>query len=233
MTEIQYDYNPAIIAQNEFLESIKEFGEEDKLVLENALAFAIKKHKDQWYDWKNNSKTPYTYHILKVAVNVQKFNRTPVAIISALWHDLLEDTNVTIEEISEFLKKHTLPPQTIDVLQSLNRKNFNTPAEYYEKIFQNELAFSVKTADLLANLEASYNRINEMLSNETRFWFYRYLAEIKYLIFPKFSEKNSLPFEELNKISFQIITQLNSSQIEELQEFSQKYLADKKLFEGW
>ncbi|MEK6858082.1 MAG: hypothetical protein AABX39_05840 [Nanoarchaeota archaeon] len=233
MTEIQYDFNPAIIAQKEFLESIEQFNEENKLVLENALAFAIKKHKDQWYDWKNNSKTPYTYHILRVAINVQKFNKTVPAIISALWHDLLEDTDVTVEEIADFLKTHNLSEQIIDILQSLNRKNFNTPAEYYEKILQNNVSFAVKTTDLLSNLEASYNRLDEMLSNETRFWFYRYLAEIKYLIFPKFSEKNSSHFEELNKISYKIIKQLNTSQIEELHEFSQKYLAGGEIFSGW
>lgn len=233
MAEQIYDLNPAIIAQKEFLESIEQFSEEDKLILENALAFAIKKHKDQWYDWKNGSKTPYTYHILRVAVNVQKFNNSIPAIIASLWHDLLEDTDVTVEEIAEFLKTNALPQQIIETLQFLNRKNFNTPAEYYKKILTSELSFAVKTSDLLANLEASLNRIEEMLSNETRFWFYRYLAEIKYLIFPKFSESNYLLFDELNKISFQIIKQLNSRQIEELQEFSQKYLADKKLFEGW
>lgn len=233
MTEHVYDFNPALIAQKEFLESIEQFSEEDKLILENALAFAIKKHKDQWYDWKNGRKTPYTYHILRVAVNVQKFNTEVPTIIAALWHDLLEDTDVSIEEISEFLKTNNLSEQIIDSLQFLNRKNFSTPAEYYEKILKNELSFAVKTADLLSNLEASLNRIEEMLSNETRFWFYRYLAEIKYLIFPKFSESNYLLFDELNKLSFQIIKQLNPRQIEELQEFSQKYLADKKLFEGW
>ena len=231
MTELQYDLNPAINAQNKFINSISKFSEEDKLIIENALAFAIKKHKDQWYDWKNGKKTPYTYHILKVAINVQKFDNSVQGIISALWHDILEDTNATIDELSEFLKKHNLSAQIIDVLQSLNRKNFDTPLKYYEKILQNETSFKVKTSDLLANLEASNNRLQEMLSNETRFWFYRYLAEIKYLIFPKFSEQNYLLFEELNKISFQIIKQLSQKQIEELQEFSQKYIADKKLFE--
>ena len=70
----------------------------DKKRYENALAFAAKKHEGQF----RIGGLPYITHPVAVAGIVKEKGGDTDAVITALFHDLLEDTDATEEEILSF-----------------------------------------------------------------------------------------------------------------------------------
>lgn len=73
----------------------------DKKRCENALAFAAKKHEGQF----RIGGLPYITHPVAVAGIVKEKGGDTDAVITALFHDLLEDTDATEEEILSFGNK--------------------------------------------------------------------------------------------------------------------------------
>lgn len=63
-----------------------------------ALAFAADKHASQ----QRKDGTPYILHPVRVGMYLQKEGYDVRYQIVGLFHDLLEDTDATIEELSQF-----------------------------------------------------------------------------------------------------------------------------------
>tara|TARA_Y100001934_G_scaffold128535_1_gene156067 strand:+ start:3916 stop:6078 length:2163 start_codon:yes stop_codon:yes gene_type:complete len=68
-----------------------------KKIVKNALEFSIEMHKNQ----KRKSGDPYVVHCIDVANILVDWNMDVTTVASALLHDTVEDTDVTIEKIKE------------------------------------------------------------------------------------------------------------------------------------
>ena len=113
----------------------------DEEKIEKAKAFATLKHKGQY----RRGGAEYIVHPLSVAEKVK--DKGTDYIITALFHDLLEDTDATEEEIE------AIGGKTVLEAVKLLTKNKNEELGFYvERIRNNPLAFEVKKADRLDNL---------------------------------------------------------------------------------
>ena len=69
----------------------------DRQRIRDAYDFIIQKHEGQ----KRKSGEPYYHHLIEVAYIVTSLHSGPNTIIAAFLHDVVEDTDVTIEEIQK------------------------------------------------------------------------------------------------------------------------------------
>jgi (p)ppGpp synthase/HD superfamily hydrolase len=138
-------------------------------LLEKAKLLAYEKHKFQMYDKKNN--IPYTYHLEEVVSIVRCFGET--AVIIAYLHDIVEDTDVTIEEIKnifgEFISECVYFVTDENADNRVERKILtNNKLNNVQK--SHNIALIVKAADRLANINESF------ISQNTKY-FNRYISE--------------------------------------------------------
>lgn len=126
---------------------------------EKARAFAIERHGDQRY-----GSHPYSFHLENVANIVSEYGSE--AVVVACLHDIVEDTNTTLEEIESTFGLFV--SQCVAILTDepgVNRKERNR--ETYKKMAKVsgklELALIVKAADRLANFRACVAQDNEGL----------------------------------------------------------------------
>ena len=118
----------------------------DKKRYENALAFAAKKHEGQF----RIGGLPYITHPVAVAEIVKEKGGDTDAVITALFHDLLEDTDATEEEILFFGNKKILHS-----VKLLTKQSNYVMQNYVEGIRKDGTAFLVKGADRLHNLRSA------------------------------------------------------------------------------
>ena len=71
-------------------------------MIQQAARFAAKAHEGKM---RKGSEIPYIVHPLETAVIVSRMTEDPELISAALLHDVLEDTEVTLEELSELFGK--------------------------------------------------------------------------------------------------------------------------------
>ena len=111
-----------------------------------ALEFAKAKHKGQ----KRIGGDDYVTHPIAVSEIVKNQGFDEIYQIAALFHDLLEDTDATEEEILKYGNK-----QILEAVNLLTKKKGYDMAEYINAIKQNPVAFAVKAADRLHNLRCA------------------------------------------------------------------------------
>lgn len=111
---------------------------------EKALQVAGTAHEGQ-YDKGGN---PYILHPLTVAEKVEQ----PEEKIVALLHDVVEDTDVTLEKLAR-----EFPPVIVEAVDRLTKKKGPgySLEKYLEGIRGNEIARKVKLADLEHNMDIS------------------------------------------------------------------------------
>ena len=116
-------------------------------IITKAFNFAKQAHKGV----RRRSGEPYIMHPLAVAQIVcQEIGLGSTSICSALLHDVVEDTAVTMEELAtEF------PPEVIDVLKLLTHREGVPYFDYVRNIKANPIAVKVKLADLAHNGDQS------------------------------------------------------------------------------
>lgn len=127
--------------------------EEDVTHLWKAYELAYDAHSDQ----RRKSGEPYIFHPLEVArICIEEMGLGPTAIIAAILHDVVEDTDVTLEEIEElFGEKISL---LVDGLTKLAKSyQTDTPqAENFRKVLSTLLfdvrVVLIKMADRLHNM---------------------------------------------------------------------------------
>lgn len=119
----------------------------DKLNYEKALKYAAEKHKGQY----RIGGEPYITHPVAAAEIVKKWGYGPEYQITALFHDLLEDTDATEKEILALSDESVLR-----AVRLLTKVKPYVMKEYVAAIKKNKIAFIVKAADRLHNLKSAF-----------------------------------------------------------------------------
>ncbi|MBQ7330968.1 MAG: bifunctional (p)ppGpp synthetase/guanosine-3',5'-bis(diphosphate) 3'-pyrophosphohydrolase [Oscillospiraceae bacterium] len=126
----------------------------DMAVIEQAVEYARNKHKEQ----KRKDGSPYIIHPLAVAEIVVEMGLDTDAILGALLHDCIEDTDASREEISNLFGSSVA--QLVDGVTKLTRANFSsTEQAQMENLRKMFMAMSkdirvvlIKIADRLHNM---------------------------------------------------------------------------------
>ena len=100
-----------------------------------AIKLAYIAHKDQY----DKAGLPYITHPLHLAECMNDEYTT----IAALLHDIVEDTDITFDDLSK-----EFPKDVIDVLKLLTHQKGVPYMDYIAKIKTNDIAKAVKIADL-------------------------------------------------------------------------------------
>lgn len=137
-----------------------------------AIKLMYEKHKDQ----VDKAGMPYVLHPLHVAEQMSEENRTAVALL----HDIVEDTDVTLEQLAAM----GFPQEVLEALNCLTHSEGVEYFDYVKNIGKNEIATDVKLADLEHNSDLT--RLNEvtewdLLRVEKYKKCIEYLSNIKYL----------------------------------------------------
>jgi (p)ppGpp synthase/HD superfamily hydrolase len=138
-----------------------------------ALDFATEKHKGQ----KRIGGDDYITHPIAVCEMVKKQGYGEDYQITALFHDLLEDTSATEQEILEYGNEEILT-----AVKLLTKQKGYDMAEYIGSIKANKIAFAIKTADRLHNLQCATITDDEFKRKyilETVDWYLDFSPEIK------------------------------------------------------
>lgn len=118
-----------------------------------AFAYAVEKHSKQL---RKGTKVPYIVHIYEVAQYLKEENAEEDAIIAGILHDVVEDTNTSIDEIKEIFGENIanlVECETEDkslpylVRKSLHMKHLSSCDEKTKLI---------NCADKLSNLRSIY-----------------------------------------------------------------------------
>lgn len=113
---------------------------------ELALQIAQKVHAGQ----VDKAGKDYILHPMTVA----SYMDTDIEKAIAYLHDVLEDTDVTVDALREIF-----PNEIVDTLITLTHRKDESYFEYIQKVSKSKLAKKVKVADLLHNLDIT--RIKE------------------------------------------------------------------------
>lgn len=108
-----------------------------------ALKLSFEAHKDQ----TDKSGMPYVYHPFHLAEQMG----TEDTVIVALLHDVVEDTDHTLEEIREM----GFPEQVLEALALMTHDKSVPYMDYVARIKKNPIAKAVKLADLRHNSDLS------------------------------------------------------------------------------
>lgn len=145
----------------------------EREMFDKALEFATKKHSGQF----RKGGEPYITHPVTVARYVKEKGFGIDYQIAALFHDLLEDTDATEEEILALSNKDVL-----EAVKLLTKEEGYIMADYVAKIKNNPIAFQVKESDRLHNLRSATITSTEFKRRyilETVDWYLDFSADIK------------------------------------------------------
>ena len=97
-------------------------------------------------DKKDKGGNPYTEHLIYVMQNVETTEEKVVALL----HDIMEDTDITEKEISDF----GIQKVYIDAVKILTKKSCESYDQYINRIIKskNQLAINVKIVELEHNM---------------------------------------------------------------------------------
>ena len=141
--------------------------------IKRAIEFATQKHKGQ----KRIGGNDYISHPIAVYEMLKKQGYGEDFQITALFHDLLEDTDATEEEIL-FYGNQTV----LTAVKLLTKKKGYDMKSYIAGIKANPIAFAVKSADRLHNLQCALVTSVEFKRKyilETVDWYLDFSKEIK------------------------------------------------------
>ncbi len=129
---------------------------DDKNMIRRAFDFILEMHKDQ----KRKSGEPYYHHLIEVAYIVASLHCGPVTITAALLHDVVEDTDTSINDIEKMFGEEVA--KIVDALTKIQRLKLSRitseefEAEDHRKIFigmaKDIRVILIKLADRLHNL---------------------------------------------------------------------------------
>ena len=156
-----------------------------------ALEFAKAKHKGQ----KRIGGDDYITHPIAVSEIVKSQGFDESYQITALFHDLLEDTDTTEEEILKYGNQEIL-----EAVKLLTKKKGYDMAEYINAIKQNPIAFAVKAADRLHNLQCAIITDEEFKRKyilETIDWYLDFSPDIRNAV-KRLAESLKTPMAELS-----------------------------------
>ena len=138
-----------------------------------ALEFATEKHRGQ----KRTGGNDYITHPIAVWEMIKKQGYDKDYQITALFHDLLEDTDATENEILSLSNQNVLT-----AVKLLTKEKGYDMKNYIDGIKSNPIAFAVKSADRLHNLQCALVTSVEFKRKyilETVDWYLDFSKEIK------------------------------------------------------
>lgn len=103
-----------------------------------AMIIAYKAHQNQF----DKANIPYIYHPIHIAEQMD----TELECIVALLHDVVEDTDITLNDLEK-----EFPQEVIDLLKILTHDKKIDYIEYIKKVKTNPIATKIKIADLKHN----------------------------------------------------------------------------------
>ena len=159
--------------------------------LKRALDFATEKHKGQ----KRIGGADYITHPVAVCEIVKENGFGEDFQITALFHDLLEDTTATEEEILFYGNA-----QVLTAVKLLTKQKGYDMQEYISAIKSNEIAFQVKAADRLHNLQCALVTGVEFKRKyilETVDWYLDFSPEIRKAV-RRLAQSLETPISELS-----------------------------------
>ncbi len=112
-------------------------------MLDKAIRIATIAHEGQ----KDKAGAPYILHPLRVMMTLTDETER----ICAVLHDVIEDTDITIE----YLMNEGFPKDVLTALDFLSKRENETYDSFIKRILNNKLACKVKLADLNDNMDLS------------------------------------------------------------------------------
>lgn len=119
---------------------------------DRALRIASEAHSGQ----KDRGGKPYILHPIRVAERC----KTRIAKVVALLHDVVEDTDVTLEDLLEA----GFPAEVVSSVGLLTRHDGEDYQEYIERVAESAVATEVKIADLCENMDIT--RLKTLTKND-------------------------------------------------------------------
>ena len=175
--EIEKEKKEILKRYKTLLKSVKNRMEKgDKQMIRKAFDLALEQHKDM----RRKSGEPYIYHPLEVAqIVVDEIQLGPTAVVCALLHDTVEDTDITLEDIKSLFGEKVM--SIIDGLTKisgviLDQTSGSLQAENFRKMLltlSNDVrVILIKLADRLHNMRTldSMKRDKQLkIASETLF----------------------------------------------------------------
>ncbi len=137
--------------------------------LDDALALVVSK----FHGMTDKAGQPYILHCLRVMLGVSGSFAQQVAVM----HDLIEDTDVTLDE----LKSSKFADEVIEAVKLVTHADADSYADYVVQLKSNELARQVKIADLHDNYSLGRVAYREQQSIADARRIQRYILSYQYL----------------------------------------------------
>ena len=109
--------------------------------IETAIAIALEAHKGQ----QDKGGTPYILHPLAVMNQVNTLEEK----IAAVLHDVVEDTDVTLDSLREY----GFSEEIIEAIRLLTRSKEDSYEDFVRGTLKNNIARNVKIADIKENMK--------------------------------------------------------------------------------
>ena len=120
-------------------------------MLAKAIKLCYEAHKNQ----VDKGGSPYYLHPIYVALNME----TEEQKIVALLHDVVEDTEITVED----LKNNGFSKKIVEAVEAITKKN-ESYETYLKKVKENDLARAVKIEDIKNNMDIT--RLKEITEKD-------------------------------------------------------------------
>lgn len=129
--------------------------------LKTSRELAILYHGEQKYGCED-----YVYHLDNVVNKViflyYETDYNMISLITvAYFHDILEDTDMSIQHLKEWCT-----PYELEAIQAITKVYGESLQDYYKKVCTNKISHLVKIADTLTNLEHSLKDGNNYRINK-------------------------------------------------------------------
>ncbi len=114
-------------------------------LLSKVITFAVKAHDGQ----TDKIGEPYILHPLRVMMDCNSMVEKIVAVL----HDTVEDTDVSLDDISTlFDHDRTFADTVVDAVEAMTKRKGELYEDYLMRVKQNPIALSVKLADIRDNM---------------------------------------------------------------------------------
>lgn len=144
-----------LITSNELIDLVRSYDPDANAdMLRKAYIFAMEAHSNQ----KRASGSPYFYHPAEVARILAELRLDVPTVVTGLLHDVLEDTNVTFEELEEIFGSEVA--FLVDGVTKLSKVNYTSSQTHHAENFRKFLiatshdlrVLMVKLVDRLHNM---------------------------------------------------------------------------------
>lgn len=197
----------------------------DKLLIRKAFDLAVDAHKEQ----RRKTGEPYIFHPIEVAnIVANEIGLGATSIAAALMHDVVEDTNYTLDDIQEiFGAKISRIIDGLTKISILNKQDVSIQSENYKKLLltlsEDVRVILIKIADRLHNMRTLDSMAEDKqlkIASETIF-IYAPLAHRMGLYNIK-SELEDLSLKYTNPEEYKMIER----KLQESKEEREKYIHD-------